>query len=235
MKKNFPKSNGELVYLHLDLDDLSTIKKSAEEFLSKENKLDVLWNNAGVMVPPQGSKTKQGYELQLGTNNVAPFLFTKLLTPTLVKTAKSSPPGSVRVVWVSSSAAEMFSPPGGVDLENLDYKVDKGAWPKYGVSKAGNLLHSKEFAKRFPQIVSVVCFPFPQRQTIQYNTDDVARISSLAIPETSKLTFSNICQDGNKYYLTRYYIRLSTGRIPSYFAVFPLKLHWRKLEPGVSF
>jgi retinol dehydrogenase-12 len=73
------------------------------------------------MVPPQGSKTKQGYELQLGTNDVAPFLFTKLLTPTLVKTAKESSPGSVRVVWVSSSVAEGASPKGGLDLGNLDY------------------------------------------------------------------------------------------------------------------
>ncbi len=56
IKTNFPDSKGELVFVHLDLDDLSTIKKSAEEFLSKEEKLDVL-NNVGVMVP-QGSKTK---------------------------------------------------------------------------------------------------------------------------------------------------------------------------------
>jgi retinol dehydrogenase 12 len=88
------------VFLRLDLDDLTTIKKSAEEFLAKETRLDVLWNNAGVMIPPQGSKTKQGYELQLGTNNVAPFLFTKFLTPLLVETAKSATKGSVRVLWV---------------------------------------------------------------------------------------------------------------------------------------
>jgi retinol dehydrogenase 12 len=94
----FPESKGELVFLHLDLDDLTAIKKSADDFLSKEKRLDVLWNNAGVMFPPQGSKTKQGYELQLGTNNVAPFLFTKLLTPILIKTAKASSPGDVRVV-----------------------------------------------------------------------------------------------------------------------------------------
>jgi len=109
----------------------------------------VLWNNAGVMVPPQGSKTKQGYELQLGTNGVAPFLFTKLLTPTLVKTAKESSLGAVRVVWVSSSVEEGASPKGGLDLSNLDYKKDQGAWHKYAVSKAGNILHSKEFAKRY--------------------------------------------------------------------------------------
>jgi retinol dehydrogenase-12 len=160
IKTAFPNSTGELVFLHLDLDDLTTIKKSAEVFLSKEKKLDVLWNNAGVMTPPQGSTTKQGYELQLGTNNLAPFLFTKLLTPTLASTAKSSPPGNVRVVWVSSSAAEGLSPTGGVDLNNLDYKQDKGAWHKYGVSKAGNIFHSKEYAKRYEAdgIISVVSF-----------------------------------------------------------------------------
>ena len=86
-----PNSRGTLIYLHLDLNDLTTIKASATEFMSKEQRLDIIWNNAGVMVPPAGSKTAQGYELQLGTNNVAPFLFTKLLTPLLVETAKQFP------------------------------------------------------------------------------------------------------------------------------------------------
>jgi retinol dehydrogenase-12 len=154
-----PKSKGILEFLHLDLDDLTTIKKSADEFLSKETKLDVLWNNAGVMVPPQGSKTKQGYELQLGTNNVAPFLFTKLLIPILQSTAKTAAPGSVRVVWVSSSAAESFAPKGIIDFNNLDYKVDKAAFTKYGISKGGNILHATQFAKRYggDGIISVVC------------------------------------------------------------------------------
>jgi len=158
IRANFPASKGELVYLHLDLEDLSTIKASAEEFLGKEDRLDVLWNNAGVMNTPAGSKTKQGYELQLGTNNIAPFLFTKLLTPVLVETAKTAPKGGVRVVWVSSSAAEMIAPVGGVDMNNLDYKKDLPRWMKYGVSKGGNILHSNEFAKRYEEdgIISVV-------------------------------------------------------------------------------
>jgi len=42
-----PSSKGDLVFLRLDLDDLTTIKSSAQEFLSKEKQLDVLWNNAG--------------------------------------------------------------------------------------------------------------------------------------------------------------------------------------------
>lgn len=147
------------MFLRLDLDDLTTIKASAQEFLSKEEKLNVLWNNAGVMTPPQGSKTKQGYELQLGINNVAPFLFTKLLTPILIKTAKSAPTGTVRVVWVSSSAIEGFKPHGGIEMDNLNYTRDKPARIKYGISKSGNVFHGTEFAKRYGTdgIISVVC------------------------------------------------------------------------------
>ncbi|KAJ9150419.1 NAD(P)-binding protein [Pleurostoma richardsiae] len=162
IKEAFPDSKGSLVYLHLDLADLSTIKASADEFLAKETALHVLFNNAGVMTPPKGTKTAQGYELQLGTNNLGTFLFTKLLTPVLVSTAKASPPGSVRVIWVSSSAAEGFSErPGGVPLDNLDYHVDKPQHYKYGVSKAGNYLHAVELARRLKAdgVVSVALNP----------------------------------------------------------------------------
>ena len=158
IKTFYPASKGELIYLHLELEDLATVKASAEDFFSRESRLDVLWNNAAVMNTPPGWKTKQGYELQLGTNNIAPFLFTKLLTPLLVETAKTAPKGSVRVVWVSSSAAEMVAPVGGVDMGDLDYKKDSSGWMKYAVSKAGNILHSNEYAKRYEKdgIVSMV-------------------------------------------------------------------------------
>ena len=158
IKARAPSSIGQLVYLHLDLDDLRTIKSTADTFLAENDRLDVLWNNAGVMVPPQGSKTKQGYEQQLGTNNVAPFLLTKLLHPILAQTASTAPADTVRVVWVSSSGAEVYSPKGGIDLSNLDYKKDRNAWMKYGASKAGNVLHASEFAKRHQSegLISVV-------------------------------------------------------------------------------
>lgn len=74
MKAAYPESKGKAIFLSLDLSDLTTIKSSADEFLAKESRLDVLWLNAGVMVPPQGLKTTQGYELQLGTNNRQSFL-----------------------------------------------------------------------------------------------------------------------------------------------------------------
>ncbi|KAI1376884.1 short-chain dehydrogenase [Hypoxylon crocopeplum] len=149
IREAFPSSTGKLEFLHLDLSDLTTIKKSVETFLAKENRLHVLFNNAGVMIPPKGSKTPQGYELQLGTNNLGHFLFTKLLTPTLIETVKISPEGSVRVIWVSSSAAEHLIPvKGGIDMDNLDYKKDIFYAYKYGVSKAGNYYQATEYARR---------------------------------------------------------------------------------------
>lgn len=147
-KSKHADSKGELVFLHLDLDDLSTIKATADNFLAQESKLNVLWNNAGLMLPPQGSTTKQGYEKQLGTNTLAPFLFTKLLTPILRRTAETEPAGSVRVVWVSSSAPAQWAPEKGINMSNLSYEKDESAWHKYAVSKAGNILHAAEYARR---------------------------------------------------------------------------------------
>ena len=159
IKEACPDSKGTLHYLHLDLDDLSGIKASAESFLAKESRLDVLFNNAGVMVPPVGSTTKQGYELQLGTNCVAPFLFTKLLTPILLETAKKEAKGSVRVIWVSSIASQMSAPTGGVDMSNLEYTKNVNNWTKYGMSKGGNVFHALEFQRKYggEGVVSVVC------------------------------------------------------------------------------
>lgn len=162
IKQAVPNSSGELVFLSLDLADLSTIKATVEEFTSKEQKLNVLFNNAGVMQPPQGSKTAQGYELQLGVNNIGTFLFTRLLTPTLIRTAKTEPPASTRVIWVSSSAAEnITNPKGGVDLDNLDYHKDKSPFDKYCVSKAGNYLHAVEYARLYKDdgVVSIPLNP----------------------------------------------------------------------------
>jgi NAD(P)-dependent dehydrogenase (short-subunit alcohol dehydrogenase family) len=147
IERRFPNSKGEIHFLSIQLDDLTTIKASAEEFLAKETRLDVLWNNAGVMVPPQGSKTKQGYELQLGTNNLGPFLFTHFLTPILTRTASIAPANSVRIVWVSSSAAD-GAPKPAINFDNMDYHREEGPWTKYGRSKAGNVLHAVEFARR---------------------------------------------------------------------------------------
>ncbi|KAK5999091.1 Short-chain dehydrogenase/reductase [Cladobotryum mycophilum] len=146
IKAAVSESDGELYYIHLDLADLPTIKTSAQEFLNRENKLDLLINNAGIAYPEWGSKTKQGYETQLGVNCVGTFAFTKHLTPILVSTAKTAPADSVRVVWVSSSASEGVSPKNY--MENLSQIEKKGSLEQYCMSKLGNYFHATEFAAR---------------------------------------------------------------------------------------
>ncbi|KAL8823586.1 MAG: hypothetical protein Q9191_005719 [Dirinaria sp. TL-2023a] len=161
IKARVPDSKGQILFLHLDLSDLTTIKSSAEAFLRENERLDVLWNNAGVMIPPQGSKTAQGYELQLGTNCLGPHLFTSLLQPILIRTAKNAPANSVRIVWVSSNGAWITTGRNGIELDNLDYsKADRSSWTKYGASKAGNIFQASEAGRRLGEagIVSVGWF-----------------------------------------------------------------------------
>lgn len=121
----------------------------------------MLFNNAGVMSPITGMpRTAQGYELQLGVNNIGTFMFTQLLTTVLADTARSAPLGSVRVVWVSSSGAELGSPGnGGVPMDNLDYHVYQPAVKRYAISKAGNYLHATEFARRHTVADGIVSVP----------------------------------------------------------------------------
>lgn len=142
IKKEAPSSSGRLEFLLLDLNDLTTIKASAERFLSRESRLDVLVNNAGVMFPPSGSKTKQGHDLQFGTNCLGPFLFTKCLMPILTRTAASSPPDSVRVLWAASSAIQVLAPDGGVVFDEATGapKIFDSQQTNYGQTKVGNVL-----------------------------------------------------------------------------------------------
>ena len=144
IKTSLPSSKGTLHFLKLDLSDLSTIKTSAEEFLHKEDRLDVLVNNAGVMIPGPGAKGAQGYELQYVTNVLGPYLFTKLLLPILRKTAAGSSRGAVRVCWASSTATDVLSPQGGVTIAedgSPAFTKEGGGPPEYGVSKVRALFH----------------------------------------------------------------------------------------------
>lgn len=149
IKEQHPSSSGQLHFLLVDFSDLTTIKPAVQEFLSKESRLDVLVNNAGVMVPPKGSQTTQGHDLQFGTNMLGPFLFTKLLVPVLLDTVKIATPGSVRVVWASSSASEAMSPEGGIIFDESGVpKLLDNQHLNYGQTKFGNIL----FAIRFQEL-----------------------------------------------------------------------------------
>lgn len=136
---------GQLEYLPLELENLSSIKFAAEAFQSKESRLDVLWNNAGVSLPPVGSVSKQGHELQIATNCLGPFLFTKLLLPSLKAAAQNSSPGSVRIIWTSSIVVDFSSPKGGIVMADLA-SSPKDQQRNYATSKTGNWFLASEMA-----------------------------------------------------------------------------------------
>ncbi len=164
IKKATPTSKGELVFLSLDLADLAKVKAAAQIFLAQESQLQVLFNNAGVMVGPADPplKTVQGYELALGVNCVGTFLLTKLLTPMLIATARASPANTVRVVWLSSFGLGQYAPEDrGIDLDNLDYHIPKPHVERYGISKCGDWLLAVEYARQHKAdgIVSVPINP----------------------------------------------------------------------------
>lgn len=104
------------------------------------------------MFPPKGSTDAHGNELHIGTNCLGSYLLYRLLQLILVKTAASSPKGSVRVTWAASSALDVLSPkPGGMELDDDGRPKDKGVQLNYGQSKVGNLFLARESARATPQ------------------------------------------------------------------------------------
>jgi len=124
--------------LTLDLADLNAVKHAAKELMTTTSHLDLLINNAGVMIPPKAT-TADGFELQVGTNHLGHFALTAHLLPLLEK-AKAP-----RIVTVSSIAHSM----GRLNLENMHgegKRYDK--WGQYGRSKLANLMFALELDRR---------------------------------------------------------------------------------------
>lgn len=158
-------SVGSLEFLHLDLADLQTIKPAVQILQSKESRLDVLFNNAGVSQPPRGSLSAQGTDLQLATNCVGPFLLTRLLLPLLESTARQFSHALVRVVWASSQAVDLVAPKNGFSVDDIrshsssSSPMDPGTG--YTISKLGNWYLSCELARRHGEtrIISLAANP----------------------------------------------------------------------------
>ena len=145
-------SDANVSVMHLDLGDLSLVRQFADQFKSRYNRLAILINNAGVMVPPY-KKTKDGFELQFGTNHLGHFTLTGLLIPLLLETPDS------RIVTVSSIAARG----GRINFENLDGSKRYNPMTFYRQSKFANLLFAVELQNRLrskgSKTLSIACHP----------------------------------------------------------------------------
>lgn len=130
--------DADLRIMELDLADLGSVRRFAEEFKQTYDRLDLLINNGGVMMPPY-SKTADGFELQFGTNHLGHFALTGLLLDMVINTSDS------RIVNVSSSAHAF----GALDLEDLNWEKRKYKKARaYGDSKIANLYFTYELQRK---------------------------------------------------------------------------------------
>lgn len=183
----FAKSKDLVDFLVIDYSDLETIRPGVEKFIQAEKELHGILHNAGVMTPPYGSKTKQGYELQLGVNNVGPHLLEKYLDPVITKTAATSPKDSVRIVWVSSSAQHAAPSNGGINWDDMNYeKKNPGGFTIYGQSKAINIYESILWKKHHSdsKVLSLALNPGNLKTELQRHlTGITARVINMMLYE----------------------------------------------------
>lgn len=155
---------GELIYGHLDLASLSSVKAFADQVLEKESSLDLLINNAGIMIPPP-SKTEDGFEVQFGVNFIGHFALTSHLFNLLESTIGS------RVVTLSSIAHRGAT----IDFDNFRLEKPYNNWREYGQSKLADIIFALEFDKRLKkngnQIKSMAAHPGFSKTDLQVHMD----------------------------------------------------------------
>lgn len=135
IRRRTPAARLEIMIV--DLGSLSSIERFADAFRSSYDRLDLLINNAGVMVPPL-SHTEDGFELQIGCNHLGHFALTGRLLDLLLATPEA------RVVTVSSMAHRY----GAIDFDNLNAEKGYKDWAAYSQSKLANLLFTFELQRR---------------------------------------------------------------------------------------
>jgi NAD(P)-dependent dehydrogenase (short-subunit alcohol dehydrogenase family) len=158
---------GELVYEHLDLASLSSVKAFADKVIMAEPRLDLLINNAGIMIPPP-SKTEDGFEIQFGVNFVGHFALTGHLF-NLLEATKGS-----RVVSLSSIAHRGAT----IDFDNFHLEKEYKNWREYGQSKLADIIFALEFEKRLRkngnQVISLAAHPgFSETDLQKYMDKDM--------------------------------------------------------------
>ena len=144
-------SKADVVIVELDLGSLVSIQKAAQQ-INQELRLDILINNAGIMVPPL-AYTQDGFESQFGVNHLGPFVLTSLLLNKIRATTDA------RIVSTASIAHRK----GKIDFDDINSKKYYGAWARYAQSKIANLYFGYELQRRLHAIgdntISVVAHP----------------------------------------------------------------------------
>jgi NAD(P)-dependent dehydrogenase (short-subunit alcohol dehydrogenase family) len=145
----------------LDLTSLESIRAAADELRANHDSIDLLINNAGVMMTPKAT-TKDGFELQFGTNHLGHFALTNLLLDRVVAV-----PGS-RIVTVSSQGHRFVR---GIRFDDIQWERDHGRVRAYGQAKLANLLFTYELQRRLQgtNTIAVAAHPGGSRTELMRN------------------------------------------------------------------
>lgn len=172
-------------FLELDLSSFDSIKAAVSEFKAKESRLDILVNNAGIMMTAEGL-TKEGYEIQFGTNVMGRALLIQLLLPVLQETHAVNP--ETRVVNVSS-ASEGLGPETYKFSELRSTMSERHTTDRYCISKLADVQYTVALSRHIPNVKFIVIHPGMVRTNLlQYTTGFFLRLfifvtaSALAVP-----------------------------------------------------
>ncbi len=130
----------------LDLTSLESVRTAARQLRADHDRVDLLINNAGVMYPPK-STTKDGFELQFGTNHLGHFALTGLLLDRLLPVAGS------RVVTISSIGHRIRA---DIHFDDLQWEHGYNRVSAYGQAKLANLLFTYELQRRLAPIGTTI-------------------------------------------------------------------------------
>ena len=148
--------------MKLDLGSLESVRNFAQAFNAQYDRLDILMNNAGIMLPPYG-KTVDGFELQFGTNHLGHFALTGLVLPKLLATPRS------RIATTSSGAYLM----GQMHWDDLQFERGYRPNQAYAQSKLANVLFMRELQRKLEAVnadtISVGSQPGYARTNLQNN------------------------------------------------------------------
>ncbi|KAI0198461.1 retinol dehydrogenase 11 [Astrocystis sublimbata] len=153
-------SKTPLTFIECDLTSLASCQAAAQKIITEQTRLDVLVANAGVMNKPPGL-TKDGYELQFGTNFLGHALMIQKLLPLMERVARDVPGADVRVVQLTSVGFRS-TPSGGIrfdDLRTVQDLPSRGGMVRYGQSKLAAILYAQELGRRHPSICSTSVTP----------------------------------------------------------------------------
>jgi NAD(P)-dependent dehydrogenase (short-subunit alcohol dehydrogenase family) len=154
--------DADVALQELDLTSLESIRAAADQLRSEHDRIDLLINNAGVMWTPK-STTKDGFEMQFGTNHLGHFAFTGLLLERLLPVAGS------RVVTVSSIGHRILA---DIHFDDLQWERSYNRVAAYGQAKLANLLFTYELQRRLAPrgtTIAVAAHPGGSRTELSRN------------------------------------------------------------------